>query len=90
MFYFNVRKWKCEDCEKEFHQKSLLDLHKARIHGVGELPQHVCYVCGSVFTTKSNLGKHLSRSHGIFKRKEYTAIGIINKDYILISVKLVT
>ena len=43
----------------------------ARTHGVGELPKHVCYVCGSVFTTKSNLGKHLSRSHGIFKRKEY-------------------
>ena len=65
------RKWKCDSCDKEFHQKTLLDLHMARTHGVGELPKHVCYVCGSVFTTKSNLGKHLSRSHGIFKRKEY-------------------
>ena len=46
-----VTSFKCDTCEKTFHDKSTLNCHK-KVH------TFVCKTCDKVFTSKDNLNEH--------------------------------
>ena len=66
-----VRKHRCNFCEKEYRVLDQLKHHKAQVHGIGQLPKNICYICGGDFSTKANLAKHLNHIHGVFKKKKW-------------------
>ena len=58
-----LKRWKCDDCEKDFSTKAGLTKHKATIHcneTQGKIP---CTLCGSTFTRKDSHRKHMREFH---------------------------
>ena len=60
----NMKKHKCDFCEKEFHQANTLKDHIASVHeGKKPVLSYDCEKCGKYFLKKSHLVDHINIVH---------------------------
>ena len=52
--------YKCDQCERTFMNKGLMNIHRQSAH---EGDQYSCEQCGTQFTEKGNLKKHIKSKH---------------------------
>lgn len=52
--------FKCNECEKGFHYKSLLEIHKQIKHNA---TQEQCHICSKIFSNVINLKNHFRNFH---------------------------
>lgn len=63
----NVRDFKCSECEKEYKDKRVMQIHMAKVHGIGigeiKLPskerKYICHICPKAYFAKNKLTRHL-------------------------------
>ncbi|XP_063927353.1 zinc finger protein 235-like [Zophobas morio] len=66
----NQRAFVCDICKKEYKHKRVMNVHKKRVHGVGEakvperVKRHLCHVCPKSFFDRNKLVKHMCSHTG--------------------------
>lgn len=61
----NFRAFKCEYCNKEYKENRILEIHKTKIHGVGNakipvrVKKHFCHICPKSYFAKNKLTRHM-------------------------------
>ncbi|KAK9874219.1 hypothetical protein WA026_002573 [Henosepilachna vigintioctopunctata] len=61
----NVRNNRCSECGKEYRERRVMEIHMAKIHGIGDVAipvrtkKYICHICPKAYYDKSKLTRHL-------------------------------
>lgn len=61
----NVRNNRCSECGKEYRERRVMELHKAKVHGIGDIvvpvriKKYICHICSKAYYDKNKLTRHL-------------------------------